>query len=395
MALLVGCVALFTDMLVYGIAIPVLPLLPATVDAGPAATGVLFAVYALAMIVATPVAGRLVDRVGSRRPLLVALLGLAASTLLFAVGGPFALLVVARVLQGLAAGMAWVASLSLIAANTPVADRGRSMGLAMSMVSVGVLVGPPLAGALVDAFGPRAPFLAATAVALLDGVLRVTLLRSDPPQIGPTAGPGAVMRVRGSGSVLTVVLVGAATLAVIGPVLPVHLASDQGLGPAAVGLLFALLVLSGAVLNPVVGGLVGRVDARLLTGFGGGLAVVALAGLGLAGVTWQVAVCMAVLGASNAFLLAPATTLIGHQGMRASPPALGAAYAAFNLAYAAGLVVGPLLGGGLTDAGGFRTAVTAVAALVVLATVTGLLRLPGGKSSTRRSMSSDTPSGSI
>jgi DHA1 family solute carrier family 18 vesicular amine transporter 1/2 len=61
-ALVVACLALFTDMFVYGLAIPVLPLLPPVVAAGPAATGVLFGSYAVAMIVATPPAGRLVDR---------------------------------------------------------------------------------------------------------------------------------------------------------------------------------------------------------------------------------------------------------------------------------------------------------------------------------------------
>jgi len=56
-AVAVACVALFTDMLVFGLAIPVLPLLPATVAAGPAATGALFAGNAAAMILVTPVAG--------------------------------------------------------------------------------------------------------------------------------------------------------------------------------------------------------------------------------------------------------------------------------------------------------------------------------------------------
>ena len=104
-ALIVAYIALFTDMFVYGLAIPVLPLLPATVQAGPAATGVLFAGYAAATIVVAPFAGRLVDRAGQRRPLLIGLLGLAAATVLFAVGGPYWLFVVARVLQGAAAGM--------------------------------------------------------------------------------------------------------------------------------------------------------------------------------------------------------------------------------------------------------------------------------------------------
>lgn len=55
-AVVVACLALFTDMLVYGLAIPALPLLDATVDAG---------------------------------PLLIGMIGLAAATLLFALGGPY------------------------------------------------------------------------------------------------------------------------------------------------------------------------------------------------------------------------------------------------------------------------------------------------------------------
>lgn len=330
-ALLVGCVALFTDMLVYGLAIPVLPLLPATAAGGPAATGVLFAGYAVAMIAATPVAGRLVDRSGPRGPLLAGLLGLAAATLLFALGAPFWLLMAARVLQGLSAGMSWVAGLSLIAAATPPKNRGLAMGLAMSMVSVGVLVGPPLAGILVHAFGTAAPFLLGAGMALIDGILRVTLIRSAPRSAEDFAGPTAVLRVPGTPSVLIVVLLGAGTLAAIEPVLPSHLAATQHLGALGIGGLFALAVLAGAVLNSLVGGLVGRVNARILVGVGGVLAAGGLTGIAASQLVWQTAAAMAILGASNAFLLAPATTLIGYQGMRARPPTFGSAYAAFNL----------------------------------------------------------------
>lgn len=109
MAVVVSCIALFTDMVVYGIVVPVLPLLPSVATAGPSATGLLFAAYAAAMIAVTPLAGRLVDRRGPRGPLLIALIGLAAACCLFAIGSPYVLLLLARCLQGLAAGLGWVA----------------------------------------------------------------------------------------------------------------------------------------------------------------------------------------------------------------------------------------------------------------------------------------------
>ncbi|MBV8994219.1 MAG: hypothetical protein JO287_11090, partial [Pseudonocardiales bacterium] len=44
--LVVVWIALSTDLLVYGIAVPVLPRLAAVTDAGPSAAGLLFACYA-------------------------------------------------------------------------------------------------------------------------------------------------------------------------------------------------------------------------------------------------------------------------------------------------------------------------------------------------------------
>ncbi|HEY4004336.1 MAG TPA: MFS transporter [Pseudonocardia sp.] len=378
-AISVACLALFTDMLVYGLAIPVLPLLPSVVAAGPTATGALFAAYAAATLAVTPLAGRLVDRVGPRRPLLLGLFGLAAATVLFAVGGQYWVLLVARALQGLAAGLGWVAGLSLIAAVTSPATRGRSMGLAMSMVSVGLLVGPPLAGLLVERFGVRAPFLFAAGLAVLDGVARLVLVRGLAAAEAEPGGPRAVLRMPGAWPVLVAVLLGAGTLAAVEPVLPLHLTLRFGMDALRLGLLFAALVLVSAAISPVAGALVGRVDARALTSLGIGVSALALAVLGAAQQEWQVWLGMVLLGAGEAGLLAPATTLIAELGGRARPAALGAAYALFNLAYAAGLMVGPLLAGAGTGALGFAVTLFGLALLTAVTGAVSVRRLPTGR----------------
>jgi MFS transporter, DHA1 family, solute carrier family 18 (vesicular amine transporter), member 1/2 len=319
-----------------------------------------------------------VDQAGPRRPLLIGLVGLAAATLLFAVGGPYWMLALARVLQGVAAGMSWVAGLSLIAAVTPIATRGRSMGLAMSMVSLGVLIGPPLAGVLVENFGVRAPFLLAAGVALADGLARLLLVRGTTAAVDDPAGPLTVLRVRGSWAVIAAVILGAGTIAAVEPVLPLHLAQQYGTGALRLGLLFAVAVVAGAVINPLAGALVGRIHARILVAVGVATSALALAGLALSQHSWQVWATMTLLGASNAFLLAPATTLISHQGMNARPPALGGAYALFNLAYAAGLMLGPLLAGIATELAGFPVALATLAIGVVILGAAGTARLPSG-----------------
>ena len=381
MAVAVSCIALFTDMLIYGILIPLLPLMPAVERAGSSATGLLFAAYAAMMIAVTPLAGRLVDRKGPRDPLLAALLGLAAACLLFAVGGPYWLLLISRLLQGAAAGLGWVASLALIAASIPLERRGTYLGLAMSMVSIGTLAGPPLAGWLARDHGHAAPFVLAAAVLILDGVLRVVFVRPTPSSTDDPATPLDVLRVGGTWPVVILIAVGSAVTSAIEPILPVRLAVGLGLDTAGIGLLFALLVIIGAVLNPMVGAILNRVSPRVLALIGAALAIAGLLLLGAGSRLPVVIAGIVCLGGAIAFLVAPAGTLIGVQGARTTPPALGGAYSLYNLAYAAGLTLGPVTAGALTSALGYSAACAVLAGAVAVVALGGFSRLPRSLSS--------------
>ena len=156
-AVTVTAVALGVDMFLYGSLVPLLPLLPA-VAGSPSASGVLFAVYALALLAATPLVGVWVDRAGPRAPMLAGLAGLAAATVLFLVStgvpGPVGLVLLsaARAAQGTAAAASWTAGLALVAATHEPDRRGRAMGTALSAVGIGVLLGPAASGLLSAAF---------------------------------------------------------------------------------------------------------------------------------------------------------------------------------------------------------------------------------------------------
>ena len=374
---------LFTDMLLQGLAIPVLPLLPAVVERGAAATGILFASYAVAMVIATLFAGRMVDRRGSKGLLVAGVIVLAIATLLFATGGPYWLLLAARFAQGLAGGVAWVAALSLIAASTGFDERGQMMGIAMSTVPLGVLVGPPLAGFLVDALGPASPFLVATAVALADLAALLALIPGSPRRTDDSAGPLAVLRVPGSASIVTTIAIGAAVLAAVEPVLPAHLGARAS--TTAIGTLFGITALAGIIANPIVGRFVASTSPRLLTGIGVVAAGAALVVLGRSTGVWEAGVGMGLLGLSSALLLAPTTTLISEQGFRSDPPTLGGSFALYNLAYATGLAIGPLLTGFGVQQTGFATAMAIAAAVLAALGGGALTRLPTGWAAERAS----------
>ncbi|MER7420780.1 MFS transporter [Micromonospora peucetia] len=365
---------LFTDMLLHGLAIPVLPLLPAVVEQGPAATGILFSSYAVAMIIATLFAGRIVDRHGPKTPLIIGLVGLIAATLLFALGAPYWLLLLARFAQGIAGGMSWVAALSLIAAVTGFDKRGQMMGIALSTIALGVLVGPPLSGVLVDAFGTASPFLVAAVIAAVGLILLLTLIAGSPRQTDDTAGPFTVLRVPGSAAIVVAIAIGAAVLAAVQPVLPGHL--GEGASSTLVGLMFAIAALVSIVANPIIGRLVATTSPRLLIGAGVVAVAAALLVTGWSTELWQTGIGMGLLGLSSALLLAPATTLISEQGFRSSPPTLGGSFALYNLAYAVGLAGGPLLTGFGVQQAGFTTAMVITAVVLAVLGAIALLRLP-------------------
>lgn len=369
-ALLVACIALFTDNLVLGIAVPVVPLLPSVVAAGPAWAGVLFGSYATTLVISAIFAGRFVDRHGPKTPLLIGMVGLAISTVLFALGSPFWLLLIARAAQGVSGGMSWVAALSLIAATTSFDKRGQYMGIAISTITLGVLIGPPLAGFLVEHFGTASPFIFAAACAIIDGILRIVLIKDSPKVADDTAGPLAVLRVPGSIAIVIAIIVGAAAMAGVEPVLPVQLHTSS----TTIGLLFSLAALTGVVANPVVGSMVAHISSRLLIGGGVITLIMALILIGRAAdQLWSVTIGMALLGVSAALLHAPATALMSEQGFLASPPTLGGSFSLYTLAYAGGLALGPIMTGFGVQHYGFNTAMWLTAAILA---ILGLASLP-------------------
>ncbi len=327
---------------------------------------------ALLVVVAALIAGRFVDKFGPRTPLLIGLLGLTAATLLFATGGPYWLLLVARLAQGVAGGMAWVASLSLIAATTTFEKRGQSMGIAISSITLGVLIGPPLAGFMVEAWGTASPFILAAGIALADGILRIILIRSSPRVTDDTSGPLAVLKVPGSFSIVIAIVIGAAIMAGIEPVLPVHL----GVSAIVIGLLFGLAALTSVVANPLVGRYVSTVSPRILIGIGIGALLISLVVIGVAEEIWQTSIGMAFLGISASFLHAPATTLISEQGFAATPPTLGGSFSLYTLAYAVGLAIGPLMTGFGVAQLGFKPALVLTGILLSIIGALSLFKLP-------------------
>jgi len=92
----------FSDYILLLMMVPILPLYGTELGLSKTAIGFMFGVKPFAQMFANPIMGTVCDRVGTRAPMVAALVCLSAATMLFAFAETYALLVVARILQGMA-----------------------------------------------------------------------------------------------------------------------------------------------------------------------------------------------------------------------------------------------------------------------------------------------------
>ena len=139
-----------------------------------AATWVLTA-YLLSASIMTPILGRVGDMIGKERVFVATLVALAAGSLLAAVASSIAVMIVARVIQGIGGGMIPVA-FGIIRDEFPAGKVTGAVGALASLTAVGAGLGIVLAGPIVDLLGYRWLFwlpMILTVVAAVSAVLFV------------------------------------------------------------------------------------------------------------------------------------------------------------------------------------------------------------------------------
>jgi DHA1 family tetracycline resistance protein-like MFS transporter len=149
--------------------------------------GVLESIYALAAFAVAPLLGGLSDRYGRRPILIYSVFGAAIGYVLFGVGASLAMLVVARVIQGLASGD-MPALFGYVADITPAGDRAKRFGFLGAVGGVAMMVGPAVGGVLAK-ISLSAPMFATAGVAAAVGLIAWVAL---PESLAPANRIGAL-----------------------------------------------------------------------------------------------------------------------------------------------------------------------------------------------------------
>jgi EmrB/QacA subfamily drug resistance transporter len=353
--------------------------------------------YLLGYAVVLLVAGRLGDRFGTKNLYLIGLVTFTLASLWCGLSGSAAVLIAARVVQGVGAGLLTPQTLSTITRIFPPERRGAAMSVWGATAGVASLVGPLAGGVLVDSLGWKWIFFINLPIGVVGVALAVWLVpalptrahRFDLPGVGLSgAGVFAIVFGLQQGQsagwapwIWAVIVAGIGLLATFvywqsvnpgEPLIPLDIFGDRnfslcnvsaaiiafattammlpmmfyaqavcGLSPTRSALLIAPMAIASGVLAPFVGMIIDRFPPLPVLGFGFSMLAIGLTWLSfeMAPGTpiWRLALAFGAIGVGMAFVWAPLTAT----ATRNLPPQLaGASSGVYNTTRQLGAVLG-------------------------------------------------------
>ena len=166
-------ITLLIDIIGFGIIIPVMPTLISElkqVDISTASKygSLLMFAYAIVQFFFAPILGNLSDKYGRRPVLLFSLFGFGIDYLFMALAPTYAWLFIGRIIAGITGASMTTGAAYIADVSTP-ENRAKNFGMIGAAFGLGFIIGPMLGG-LLGGFGPRIPFYAAAALALINWV---------------------------------------------------------------------------------------------------------------------------------------------------------------------------------------------------------------------------------
>lgn len=122
--------------------------------------------YVLALGACYLAAGAVADRIGLRRGFVIGTIGFAVASLVVGAAPDELSMIVARVVQGVAASLLTTTSLALLRVSWA-EDSGRAIGLWTSITTASIIAGPPIGGIVVEVASWRWIFLANVPLAIV------------------------------------------------------------------------------------------------------------------------------------------------------------------------------------------------------------------------------------
>ena len=327
---------------------PILPLLVLDLGGDATLVGVAFLVFSVPSVVLRPWIGRLADRLGSRRVLLMGVSANAVAGALYFIPS-LAALVALRVGHGTAWAALNTGGPSTLAGIVPSSRRGEASAVFDLMPGLSILIMPTIALMLYGVFGLTGPLIVAAALGLATLAVAVALI---PATVGsrPTGASsgGALLEPTAVLPMLYQLLMNSVLSLFV--VYPPLFAAQHGLPLSDLVVYYPVYGFVFIASRLVAGRLVDRIPRVTVAIVGATLAGISLVIAAAATDVALLTVAGVVYGIANG-ASAPATTALVMD--RAPVGRVGAAMATYTLGFQFGSGLGAAAWGLLIDAGGF------------------------------------------
>ncbi|HWR44520.1 MFS transporter [Sporomusa sp.] len=306
-----------------------------------------------------PYWGKRADRAGKRKMLLRAGFSLGSVYILGAfVSSPLELLGV-RILQGFAAGFV-PAALAIVSSSMPEEKVGWGLGIMQAATLTGTIIGPLLGGILSHIFGIRSSFIVAGCVMLL-GTCAVRMLVTEPlaassQQTGSVANDlKLALNNRPFIWILVLLVLSQMVVMLLQPTIPLYVAELQGriegVGLTS-GIVFSLAGIAGVIGAPLWGRLGHKVGFAMIL-----ITVCTGAGLAVSLFSFTESILsFGVLQFVFGFFIAGVIPTVNTITVLNSEPCFrGRAFGVIMSANQLGSMIGPLMGGIISNWIGIKT----------------------------------------
>jgi len=335
------------DLIGFGIMIPVLPFYAREFGASGTTLGLLFSAFAAAQFLCAPLWGRLSDRIGRRRVMLMTIAGTALALLGLGFARSLLWLFLARAAGGAFAANIGVAS-AYITDVTPEQERTRWMGMLGACFGVGFVLGPAIGG-LLSPYGYAVPMFAAAGLAGANWIHAAFSLPEPPARALGLAGaaPAGVLRVPLIRRLCVANFVFTLAVTQLETVFAIFMGNRFGYDALEVAvLLIAMAVLMGAIQGGGMKTLAARWSERSLAIAGSLLLAVGFLVLPQAPSVALLLVPLALCAVGRA-ILQPA--LMSMVSLAAEASARGSVMGTFQASASLARVLGPIAAGWLYD----------------------------------------------
>jgi MFS family permease len=356
----------------FGIVMPAIPIFAKSFGVNNAAIGLMVSAFAITRFCSGLISGSLVDRFGERAVFSSGVFMVALFTFLAGLAQSYHQLLIFRAAGGLGSSMFSVAAGSVIMRSVDDNHRGRAQSVYQGAFLLGGIAGPAIGG-LLSAISLRAPFFVYSILLLCSGIVAFFFLKSD--KIGTKAVSTSAEEsttiaeaLKMKPYIIALVLTFISTWITFGiraSILPIFVTEELHSTTAVVGYGLAISAVMQGIFLLRAGRFSDSKGRKASAVIGANVVFVGVLLLTFSTHIWMFLASMTILGLGGAFLTTTPASIVGDVIRGKGGKVIGI----FQMAGDAGMMIGPIVIGAISDVYSYRTAFGFSAAIFIIALV--------------------------